>query len=125
MRTSEVLATALAATLAVAVVGCERRTTTSTGPGGETRTTTTVEPSTTAQKAAAKIDDAAITGKIKSAMVAEPGLKAMQVNVDTKDGVVTLTGNVDSQQDIDRAREIAQKTDGVKSVNNQLTVKKG
>ena len=42
------------------------------------------------------VDDAAITAKVKTAIMAEPGLKATEINVDTKDAVVTLTGTVPS-----------------------------
>lgn len=67
--------------------------------------------------------DAAITAKVKSAFVAEPDLQALQIDVDTKDGTVTLTGEVDSEQKKERAAQIAQGQEGVKSVENRLTVK--
>lgn len=67
--------------------------------------------------------DAAITAKVKSAFVAEPDLQALQIDVDTKDGTVTLTGEVDSEQKKERAAQIAQGQEGVKSVDNQITVK--
>ncbi|WP_368854327.1 BON domain-containing protein [Gulbenkiania mobilis] len=44
------------------------------------------------------------------------------MNVDTKDGVVTLKGNTDTAQKT-RAEEIAKTVEGVKSVENQLTAK--
>jgi len=53
------------------------------------------------------VDDAAITAKVKTAIMAEPGLKSMEINVDTKDAVVTLTGTVPSAPLKDRAKEIA------------------
>jgi len=76
-----------------------------------------------AQKAGDTAKDATITTKIKTAMIAEPGLKALQINVDTVDGTVTLSGAVDSQQNRDRAQQIAQAVDGVRTVENRLTVK--
>lgn len=78
-----------------------------------------------AQNAGDKIDDATITAKVKAAMVGEPGLKALQINVDTADGVVTLTGTVDNSGSLDRATQVAQAIQGVKSVDNRLTVKAG
>jgi hyperosmotically inducible periplasmic protein len=78
-----------------------------------------------AAKGGDKIDDAAITAKVKAAMVGEPGLKALKIEVDTADGVVTLTGTVDSSGHIDRATQVAQAVDGVKSVDNRLTVRTG
>jgi osmotically-inducible protein OsmY len=76
-----------------------------------------------ANKTATAIDDTAITTKVKSAMVADPTLKALQINVDTKNGVVTLAGAVDSQAMKDKATEVTQAVSGVKSVDNNLTVK--
>ena len=67
------------------------------------------------------VDDAAITAKVKTAIMAEPGLKATNINVDTKDAVVTLTGSVPSAPLKDRAKEIASSVAGVKSVQDNLT----
>ena len=74
-------------------------------------------------KAAAAIDDATITTKVKTAVLAEPGLKTLQIDVDTKNGVVTLAGTVDTPALKDRAQQVAQAVNGVKSVDNNLTVK--
>lgn len=75
------------------------------------------------EKASEVLDDTAITAKIKEAILAEPGLKVLQITVNTTNGVVTLSGSVDSQQSSDRAKEIADAVAGVKSVENQLVVK--
>ncbi len=76
-----------------------------------------------AEQAGDKLDDAAITAKVKTALIGEPGLKALQINVDTANGVVTLTGAVDTPQNLDRATQVAQAIHGVKSVDNRLSVK--
>lgn len=76
-----------------------------------------------ADQAGDKLGDAAITAKVKTALIGEPGLKALQIDVDTSNGVVTLTGSVDSAQNLDRATQIAQGVEGVKSVDNRLNVK--
>jgi len=68
------------------------------------------------------VDDAAITAKVKSAILAETGLRVLQVKVDTVDGVVTLTGTADSQRNIDKAKELASSVAGVKGVENQLAL---
>ncbi|SDX99632.1 BON domain-containing protein [Nitrosomonas sp. Nm58] len=68
------------------------------------------------------IDDSVITLKIKTAILNEPSLKVSQIKVTTADGVVQLSGTVDSQQSIDKAIEMAQSQDGVKSVQSDLTV---
>lgn len=74
-------------------------------------------------KAGVAIDDTAITAKVKAAILAEPGLNVLQINVDTTKGVVTLSGSVDSQKISDRAKEIAGAVAGVKGIENQLVVK--
>ncbi len=74
-------------------------------------------------KAGEAIDDTAITTKVKAAILAEPGLKVLQINVDTMKGVTTLSGSVDSQQSSDKAKEVTAAVAGVKTVENQLVVK--
>ena len=74
-------------------------------------------------KAGVAIDDAEITAKVKAAIFAEPGLKTLQIGVDTVKGVVTLTGSVDSQTSSDRVKSLAAATAGVKEVDNKLATK--
>jgi len=74
-------------------------------------------------KAALAFDDSEITTKVKAAIFAEPGLKPLQISIDTVKGVVTLTGMVDSQVNSDKARSIAGAVAGVKEVINKLVVK--
>ena len=66
---------------------------------------------------------AALTTKVKTALMAEPGLRSLEINVDTRDNIVTLNGTVDSQEKKQRAMQIAQKVEGVKSVSDNLVVK--
>jgi len=68
------------------------------------------------------INDAWITSKISADFVNEDTLKGSDINVDTKDHVVTLKGTVASAAGKARAEEIAKKTSGVKRVNNTLTI---
>jgi len=68
------------------------------------------------------IDDATITAQVKAALVEDDDLAALDINVDTRDGVVTLNGEVDEQADIARATELANDVDGVRSIQNNLTV---
>jgi len=74
-------------------------------------------------KMGAAISDTTITTKIKGAILAEAGLSSLQISVDTMDGEVTLSGSVDSQHNIDRAKEVASSVAGVKKVKNQLALK--
>lgn len=69
------------------------------------------------------IEDAEITAKIKATIFAEPGLKTLQISVDTIKGIVTLTGSVDSQANSDRARALAGAVAGVQHVENRLVTK--
>lgn len=73
-------------------------------------------------QAVQSVDDAAITTTIKAKFVADDELKAIDINVDTSGGVVTLTGAAPSATAVERATTIAQSVDGVSSVKNQLTV---
>ena len=75
--------------------------------------------------AADKVDDAAITSKVNAGLAADKDLSATKIDVDTKNGVVTLTGPAPSAGARERATEIARNVKGVSSVNNQLTVKAG
>ena len=69
------------------------------------------------------VDDAAITTKVKAAIFNEPGLKSMEINVETFKGVVQLSGFVSSRADINRATEVARGVKGVSSVKNDMRVK--
>ena len=75
------------------------------------------------EKAAAAIDDTEITTKVKAAIFAEPGLKTLQISVNTVKGVVTLSGSVDSISSSDKAKAVASAIAGVKEVDNQLVIK--
>jgi hyperosmotically inducible periplasmic protein len=67
--------------------------------------------------------DAIITGKVKAALVEVQGVKVSDVNVDTVNGTVTLKGFVETQSQADHAIHLAQATEGVKAVANQLVIK--
>ena len=112
-----ILATALAA-------GCDWNKPDRTAErAGEKMDQAAAEVKQKAGQAGDKINDAAITAKVKMALVGEPRLKALQINIDTANGVVTLTGAVDTPQNHERATQVAQGVQGVKSVNNRLNVK--
>lgn len=96
----------------------------------DTTSTSSMSPSTpstamdsTSNKMASTTDDAAVTTKVKAALLAEPGLRSMEIHVDTKDGVVTLTGTPDSAANRDRAVVIARNVSGVKDVVDQMASK--
>ena len=67
--------------------------------------------------------NAALTGKVKSALAADVGLKTVKIDVDSEGGVVTLKGTVDSADTKRRAEATARKVSGVSEVRNQLNAK--
>lgn len=67
--------------------------------------------------------DSAITTKIKSKYLVEKNFKSYKVSVETKDGIVVLSGFVDNASTKTRAEQIARATKGVKDVKNGLVVK--
>jgi hyperosmotically inducible protein len=69
------------------------------------------------------VDDSVITGKVKIALAADPIAKAYQINVETKDGVVLLSGFVDSRDEKTQATTVAEGVNGVKKVDNKIDVK--
>lgn len=71
-----------------------------------------------------KIDDATVTGRVKSALLADPDIKSFDISVHTFKGEVQLTGFVDNQGQIDRAIQIARTTEGASSVKNELSIKR-
>lgn len=117
--------------LVLLVAGCDRKDENKTA--GQTLDNTVAEAKQESHEAAntveqktdtavQTVDDAAITATIKAKLVADDELKAIDINVDTKGGVVTLTGAAPSPAAVDRATTIAKSVDGVANVTNQLTV---
>jgi len=77
-------------------------------PGGESRT-----------------DDNKLTAMVLTGLKADKELNPLRIDVDTREGVVTLSGSVPSAAAKARASEIAMNVKDVKSVNNQLTLTQG
>ena len=71
-----------------------------------------------------RTDDAAITAKVKSALAGDPRTKAHQINIETREGAVQLSGFVDNSEAKSTAEELARSVDNVKSVDNEIDVKK-
>ena len=68
------------------------------------------------------VSDATITTKVKAQFAADDRVKAMSINVDTDNGVVTLRGDVANHDVHQRALDIARGVDGVKSIDDELKV---
>ena len=71
-----------------------------------------------------QIDDATITASVKTKLAADNDVAAHNIDVDTNEGVVTLSGKVDNWDEAREAESIARGTDGVRQVINNLTVEK-
>ena len=69
------------------------------------------------------IDDSTITAKVKSALIDSSDTKADDIKVETRGGVVQLSGYVANEAQKSAATKVAQSVAGVKSVNNSISVK--
>jgi hyperosmotically inducible protein len=69
------------------------------------------------------IDDSVLTAKVKAALIESPDTKAHQINVETNQGVVQLSGFVDNAAAKTAATSVAKSVNGVKDVKNELSVK--
>ncbi len=88
----------------------------------------TLSPSTSAEasrSAGQVVDDASITAAVKTKLMADSLVGGLKIDVDTKDGVVSLNGPVKSQNEKDTALRIARETSGVKDVRDNLVVQSG
>ncbi len=68
------------------------------------------------------IDDTAITTRVKTAMLNDPAVGGLRIDVDTFKGVVTLSGRVKSQAERDQAIALARMIGGVTEVKDALQV---
>lgn len=137
------LAAAIATALALTACGEARNDSTPRTSRSDTPTTTTAptatdrmtaDASAAANRAATNVEkagdkvasaagDAATTAKVKARLMAEPGIDSLQIDVDTSNGRVTLTGQVDTPQNKARAKELASGIEGVTGVVDRLSMK--
>ncbi|MDO8291573.1 MAG: BON domain-containing protein [Gallionella sp.] len=71
-----------------------------------------------------KIDDGITTGKVKTALLADINVKSFDIAVVTRKDEVQLSGFVDNQSQMDHAMEVARAVVGVRSVRNEMNIKK-
>lgn len=69
----------------------------------------------------AYIDDASVTAVVKGRFLGQEGIDFMDISVETTNGIVTLTGEVENRPQISMAEGVAKNADGVKGVVNHLT----
>lgn len=77
----------------------------------------------TAASVAGAVDDASITAAVSTGLAKDPELSAIKIDVDTKDGMVSLSGPAPNAAAKARAEEIAKAVKGVSAVSNHLEVK--
>jgi hyperosmotically inducible protein len=87
-----------------------------TNPAATTTATTTI---------GTDLDDSVVTTKVKSALLADEYVKSLDIKVETYKGEVMLSGFATSTSQIERSVKLAQDVQGVKHVNNQLSLKTG
>ena len=107
-----ILSMALAAATTILMTGCSRE--------------ATIAPSATVTppiSVGTEIDDTIVTTRVKAAMVGELELKGADVKVETRKGVVQLSGFAETQAQVMRAIAVARAIDGVKDVENGMTLK--
>lgn len=71
------------------------------------------------------IDDATITTRVKTALLNDPDVGGLRIDVDTFKGVVTLSGAVKTPAERDKAVALARKIDGVTDVKSTLQISGG
>jgi osmotically-inducible protein OsmY len=76
----------------------------------------------TGEKTGEYVDDAWITTKVKSELIADSDTKAGNINVETSNGKVTLTGTAKTWQESDKAAQIARNIKGVTGVENDIRI---
>ena len=116
MRTPQLLqTTVIAGTVAVAAA-CNR-----TDTAADARRAA-AEVKKVAARAGDQLADSWLTTKIQAQYFADDDIKARYINVSTRDGVVTLSGRVESAESKQQALQIAQNTDGVRQVQDHLVI---
>ena len=107
-----IVTTTLAGVMTISMVACSK----------PVDATGAVAPSTTV---GTDIDDSVVTTRVKTALLDNIDVKGFDIQVETRKGEVMLSGFVSNQAQIDQAMAVAKGIEGVKSINNKLSVKEG
>lgn len=78
----------------------------------------------TSDEMGAPLDDSTVTNRVRSALSQESSLKFAHINVETRNGIVYLTGTVNSAAEAKKAVEVVQGIDGVQAVKQDLKTKR-
>ncbi len=119
----------LAGAVAVPLAGCDSRSDQPMRAATEVASTDSVplprESPAPGATVGTVVDDSVLTAKLKSALLVDPTVKGIDVKVETRKGEVQLSGFVDDQSQIDRAVTIARNMEGVRRVDNKMSLKTG
>jgi len=126
----------MAALLGLVLAGCNRgasdkgasttpstSTSGTTGAASGTASTSPGASSGSSSSAGSVIDDSIITTKVKTALLADADVKGTDINVETKQGEVMLSGIVNNKAQVDKAIQVASAIEGVKKVTDKTAVK--
>lgn len=69
------------------------------------------------------VEDTAVTAKVRTALLAEKNVKSADIAVETFQGKVILRGSVPDRSQAELAEKVAKAVDGVKALDNRLTVR--
>lgn len=105
-----VLSAALAGAMTLLAAGCDR----------PQQVTGTPAPKTTV---GTELDDTVVTARVKAALLKDPAIKGFDFKVETRKGEVQLSGFVDDQAKVDRAIEVTRAVEGVKNIDNKVSLK--
>jgi len=94
------------------LAGCDRR-------------AETMSPAAVPTTVGTEIDDSVITTRVKSALLADHDARSFDIQVETRKGQVQLSGFVDTRERMDKAVALVRQVDGVKGVDNGMTLKEG
>lgn len=77
------------------------------------------------ERSGAIVDDTVITTKVKGALAGDKDVSVFKINVTTKQGVVTLTGDAPNANAVNQVLQLVATVEGVKNIENRLQVKAG
>jgi hyperosmotically inducible protein len=114
-----VQAVALACTVSFGMAGCDsgQEEARASAPFTMLKTATTT--------VGTEIDDSVVTGRVRSALLSDPDVKSFDIKVETRKGQVQLSGFVGSQARVDHAIALTRNVEGVKGVENGMSVMQG
>lgn len=107
-----IVTTTLAGVMTIAMVACNQPADATGAP----------PPNTTL---GTELDDSVITTRVKSVLLDDQSVKGLDIKVETHKGEVLLSGFVDNSTQMDRALSLTRDVEGVKQVDNKISLKSG